>query len=293
MSYELKTCSVCGATGLKRISTEQHDGQAFGVYKCPSCDTELSAYDKYLKDLKKAQAAKAAEPKPIEVPKAETTPVTQPTPSMNRTAIVNIAADVYQKAIGSTLQLVAKMGDGAMSGTGTMITESGYFITNAHVVMELAKNHQTVINLSEAVYGQSGEKNYRFVAELIYANPAVDLALLKTESNSSLVPVEFATQDAFPGEAVYAIGNSKGEGLCIVEGIVSDVHRKIGAIDAIMISAPVTHGNSGGPVFDAEGKLLGIVQSGRTDVSAMNYVIPIKMISAFLEEAKAKENIEF
>ena len=43
----------------------------------------------------------------------------------------------------------------------------------------------------------------------------------------------------------------------------------------------------------AERKLLGIVQSGRTDVSAMNYVIPIKMISAFLEEAKAKENIEF
>ena len=117
--------------------------------------------------------------------------------------------------------------------------------------------------------------------------------MLKTESNSSLVPVEFATQDAFPGEAVYAIGNSKGEGLCIVEGIVSDVHRKIGAIDAIMISAPVTHGNSGGPVFDAEGKLLGIVQSGRTDVSAMNYVIPVKMISEFLQEAKAKENIEF
>ena len=293
MLYELKVCSVCGASELKRISTEQHDGQAFGLYKCPSCDAELSAYDKYLKELKKAQAAKAAEPKPVETPKVDPAPATPQSPAMNRTAIVNIAADVYQKAIGSTLQLVAKMGDGAMSGTGTMITESGYFITNAHVVMELAKNHQTVINLSEAVYGQSGEKNYRFVAELIYANPAVDLALLKTESNSSLVPVEFATQDAFPGEAVYAIGNSKGEGLCIVEGIVSDVHRKIGAIDAIMISAPVTHGNSGGPVFDAEGKLLGIVQSGRTDVSAMNYVIPIKMISAFLEEAKAKENIEF
>ena len=293
MAYELKTCSVCGASELKRISTEEHDGQVFGIYKCSSCDAELSAYDKYLKDLKKAQASKAAEPKPVEVPKAETMPVTQPTPSINRTAIVNIAADVYQKAIGSTLQLVAKMGDGAMSGTGTMITESGYFITNAHVVMELAKNNRTVVNLSEAVYGQSGEKNYRFTADLIYANPAIDLALLKTEPNSSLVPVAFATQDAFPGEAVYAIGNCKGEGLCIVEGIVSDVHRKIGAIDAIMISAPVTHGNSGGPVFDAEGKLLGIVQSGRTDVSAMNYIIPVKMISAFLQEAKDKEDCDF
>ena len=60
-----------------------------------------------------------------------------------------------------------------------------------------------------------------------------------------------------------------------------------------MISAPVTHGNSGGPVFDVEGKLVGIVQSGRTDVSAMNYVIPIKTIIDFLQEAKDKEEIEF
>ena len=66
-----------------------------------------------------------------------------------------------------------------------------------------------------------------------------------------------------------------------------------GAIDAVMISAPVTHGNSGGPVFDAEGKLIGIVQSGRNDVSAMNYVIPIKTILDFLQEAKDKEDCDF
>ena len=289
MSYELKTCSVCGATNLKRISTEQHDGQVFGIYKCPSCDAELSAYDKYLKDVKKAMAAM---PKVEEKVKEEIKPAPE-VPRQNRTAIVNIAADVYNKAIGSTLALIAKMDDGIMSGTGTMISEKGYFITNAHVVTELAKNHKTILNFSEEVYGQSGEHNYRFVADLIYANPAVDLALLKTEPNKELVPVTFATQDAFPGEAVYAIGNSKGEGLCIVEGIVSDVHRRIGAIDAIMISAPVTHGNSGGPVFDAEGKLIGIVQSGRTDVSAMNYVIPIKTINDFLQEAKDKEDCDF
>ena len=287
--YELKTCSVCGASGLKRIDTEQHDGQAFGVYKCPSCDAELSAYDKYLKTVKAARANQPEPPTVAEEP--EVAPAaSQP---MNRTAIVNIAADVYQKAIGSTLQLIAKMDDSAMSGTGTMISDKGYFITNAHVVMELSQNHQKVLNLSDAVYGQSGERNYRFVAELICANPAIDLALLKTEPNSSLKPVTFADQEAFPGEAVYAIGNSKGEGLCIVEGIVSDVHRRIGNIDAIMISAPVTHGNSGGPVFDAEGKLVGIVQSGRQDVSAMNYVIPIKTINEFLQKAKEKENLDF
>ena len=288
--HEIKTCSICGATNLKRISTEQHDGQAFGIYKCPSCDAELSAYDKYLKTVRRAEQAQKATPKVEEIKK-----VAKPAPEeqQNRTAIVNIAADVYNKAISSTLALIAKMEDGAMSGTGTMISEKGYFITNAHVVTELAKNHKTILNFSEEVYGQSGEHNYRFVADLIYANPAIDLALLKTEPNKELVPVTFSTQAAFPGEAVYAIGNSKGEGLCIVEGIVSDVHRKIGGIDAIMISAPVTHGNSGGPVFDADGKLIGIVQSGRTDVSAMNYVIPIKTIIDFLQEAKDKEDCDF
>lgn len=292
MSYELKTCSICGATNLKRISTEQHDGQAFGIYKCSSCDAELSAYDKYLKTAKRAEQAEKAAPKKVEKTVAESLipPTEKPA---NRTAIVNIAADVYNKAIGSTLALIAKMDDSIMSGTGTMVSEKGYFITNAHVVTELAKNHKTILNFSEEVYGQSGEHNYRFVADLIYANPAIDLALLKTEPNKELVPVTFSTQAAFPGEAVYAIGNSKGEGLCIVEGIVSDVHRKIGGIDAIMISAPVTHGNSGGPVFDADGKLIGIVQSGRTDVSAMNYVIPIKTIVDFLQEAKDKEDLSF
>ena len=289
MNYDISTCPICGAGNLKKIGMDEKDGQVFPKYKCPSCDAELSTYDKYLKALKKAAAAT---PKVEEKSKTEikSAPEVQP---QNRTAIVNIAADVYNKAISSTLALIAKMEDGAMSGTGTMVSEKGYFITNAHVVTELAKNHKTILNFSEEVYGQSGEHNYRFVADLIYANPAIDLALLKTEPNKELVPVTFATQDAFPGEAVYAIGNSKGEGLCIVEGIVSDVHRRIGGIDAIMISAPVTHGNSGGPVFDAEGKLIGIVQSGRTDVSAMNYVIPIKTIIDFLQEAKDKEDCDF
>lgn len=284
MSYELKTCPVCGAGELKKTGVEEKDGQMFGLYKCPSCDASLSAYDKYLKLLKAAQASN------LKTVDQQKTTSTEPT---NRTAIVNVAADVYQKAIGSTLALIAKMGDGAMSGTGTMVSEKGYFIANAHVVTELAQNRKAILKFSEEIYGQSGEHNYRFVADLIYANPAIDLALLKTDPNKELVPVTFSNQEAFPGEAVYAIGNSKGEGLCIVEGIVSDVHRKIGAIDAIMISAPVTHGNSGGPVFDAEGKLIGIVQSGRNDVSAMNYVIPIKTVLDFLQEAKDKEDCDF
>lgn len=284
--YELKSCPVCGAAELKKTGTEEHDGQIFGLYQCLSCDAMLSSYEKYLKTVKKKVAAGTEEVK-------EKTAIDFGAAPQTRTVAVNVAADVYQKAIGSTLALVAVMEDGTASGTGTIVSDSGYFITNAHVVAELSQNRETVLNFSEEVCGQSGEHNYRFLADIIYVNPEMDLALLKTDPSEELGSVTFSAQEPFPGEAIYAIGNSKGEGLCIVEGIISDVHRRIGAIDAIMISAPVTHGNSGGPVFDAEGRLVGIVQSGRKDVSAMNYVIPAKTILAFLQKAKEKEDLEF
>ena len=285
---ELKTCSVCGATELKRIDFEEHDGQVFAIYKCPACDTEFSAYHKYLSGLRK---------KAISSPDCDKATNKSWCPSVENSGgikvVVNIAADVYKKAVGSTIELDAQMHDSSICGTGTVVSKNGYFITNAHVVAEIDKNQSDVAHLCEEVYGKGGERGYRFTADLIYANPVLDLALLKTDPCDSLIPVTYSKSDAFIGESVYAIGNSKGEGLCIVEGIVSDVHRKIGNNDVIMISAPVTTGNSGGPVFNSDGELIGIVQSGRKGVSAMNYVIPTKTIIDFLREAKDKENCDF
>ena len=288
MIHELKTCSVCGASDLKRISTEEHDGQLFGIYKCSSCDAELSAYDKYLKALKKAQQAEAKKAEDT-VTETLTPPEEEP---MNRTAVVNLASKVYKKAINSTLALTAQLEDFATVGTGTIVSPNGYFITNAHVVAEFEETQKAIVDYSEEVYGKN-DRDYRFVADLAYVNPKYDLALLKTEPDAANKPVEFCYDDAFPGEDVYVIGNSKGEGLCILEGIVSDVHRSVGGKDYIMISAPVTRGNSGGPVFNSEGKMIGVVKGGHSDVNSMNFVIPIKTIIEFLQEAKDKENCEF
>ena len=253
--HELKTCSVCGATELKRIGTEEHDGQVYGIYQCASCDTELSAYKVYLKAVAKSDSATA---KAEEASEATVTPPASE--REKRTVVVNVAADVYNKAIDSTLELVAQINDFSAKGTGTVVSDKGYFITNAHVVAELEENKSAVINFCDNVAGRSSS-SFRFDADLVYIDPASDLALLKTDPDSSLKPVEFCRADVFPGEDVYAIGNSKGEGLCIVDGIVSDTHRSIGGKDHIMISAPVTQGNSGGPVFDSDGRFLGIVRA--------------------------------
>lgn len=191
--YELKTCSVCGASEIKRINTQEHDGQMFGIYKCSSCDAELSAYDKYLKSLRKAQAEAKKEEDTVK--KTLTPHEEEPA---NRTAVVNLASKVYKKAINSTLALAAQLEDFATEGTGTIVSANGYFITNAHVVAEFEDTQKAIVDYSEEVYGKN-DRDYRFVAELAYVNPKYDLALLKTEPDATIKPVEFCYEDAFPG----------------------------------------------------------------------------------------------
>lgn len=330
--YELKNCPVCGAEDIKMIGKIAAGDKTFAKYQCSCCDAEFSAYQKYQKEqAAKKQAASVAAGKPTATPSAPTapakprgtvetlthtpsvgsaprtapkapakaTPKVEPvtaasaSPSVSVPPTVNVAAAVYKKAINSTVSIVARNKDLLRSGTGTMISANGYFLTNAHVVMVLSSDHKTVLNVCEDIYGKSGKSTHRFAARLVYSDPSIDLALLKTDPDASLVPVTLEPRDAEPGEDVYAIGNSKGEGLCIVEGIVSDTHRRIAGNEYIMISAPVTNGNSGGPVFNVHGNLIGIVQSGRSDVSAMNYAIPVDVIQGFLKRAKQAEHCEF
>jgi len=94
------------------------------------------------------------------------------------------------------------------------------------------------------------------------------------------------------GEKVYAIGNSKGQGICILDGIVSDSERLIGSDNFIMFSAPIVQGNSGGPIFNANGDVIGIVTLKLKDASAMNYAIPVSAVKTFAEQAKDKEDVE-
>ena len=283
MSYELKTCSVCGATELKRVSTEQHDGQAFGMYKCPSCDAELSAYDKYLKELKKAQAKKVEE-----IQEIADEPISEPV----KEAVESTATEIYKNAIKNTVAIFASADGGSKVGTGMFVSSKGYFVTNAHVVMDFDED-RNVVGISDDIFGECGADGYKFDAEFVYANPENDLALLKIDLDGDVETVVLSNKETTPGEPVYAIGNNRGDGLCIVKGIVSDIHRKVGNVDYVLISAPVTHGSSGCPVFNKMGELIGVVKGSRTDERLMNYVIPVETVKAFLEEAKGKEEIDF
>ena len=139
-------------------------------------------------------------------------------------------------------------------GSGFIISADGYVVTNNHVIAP-ARNG----TVEEILVTLSDRREYK--AKLIGRDPASDLALLKIEG-ANLPFVRFGDSNAARvGDWVVAIGNPFGLGGTVTAGIVSAVHRATGggAFDRfIQTDASINQGNSGGPMFDLEGNVIGI-----------------------------------
>src|ERR1700759_4973954 len=133
-------------------------------------------------------------------------------------------------------------------GSGFFISADGYIVTNNHVV-----DHASEVTVTTAE-GKS------MPSKLIGVDSKTDLALLKAEG-SDFPYVSFAAHTPRVGDWVIAVGNPFGLGGTVTAGIVSARGRDIGSgpyDDFLQIDAPVNHGNSGGPTFDAEGEVVGV-----------------------------------
>ena len=135
-------------------------------------------------------------------------------------------------------------------GSGFIIDPDGLVVTNYHVIAD-ADEITVVLN-----------DNSRLEAKVIGRDPKTDLALLKVESGKSLPYVEFGNSDgARVGDWVIAIGNPFGLGNTVTAGILSARGRDINAgpyDDFLQTDAPINRGNSGGPMFDMTGKVIGV-----------------------------------
>ena len=135
-------------------------------------------------------------------------------------------------------------------GSGFIIDAKGIVITNNHVIND-AEDIMVTVN---------GEKEYK--AKIIGKDPLSDLAVLQIESKEKFIPVEFGDSDkARIGDWVIAIGNPFGLGGTVTSGIISARNRSIGLSryeDYIQTDASINSGNSGGPLFDMSGKVIGI-----------------------------------
>jgi S1-C subfamily serine protease len=168
-----------------------------------------------------------------------------------------------------------------VGGSAFFIDSTGLMITNYHVISsEVDPKYKGYSRL----YIRMGDSTSpRIPARVIGWDKALDLALIKTEFTSEYV---FSIVDrAAPrvGETVLAIGSPGGLEKTVTSGIVSALSRRFLQIgDVIQIDAAVNPGNSGGPVVDTMGRLVGIVFAGIPDYPGLNFAVPAERLAAAL-----------
>ena len=156
----------------------------------------------------------------------------------------------------------------AALGSGFIIDESGIVVTNNHVI-EGAEDIVVQVN---------GDKEFK--AKVIGADPLSDIAVLQIETKEKFIPVKFGNSDkARIGDWVIAIGNPFGFGGTVTSGIISARNRSIGLSryeDYIQTDASINTGNSGGPLFDMNGDVIGINTAilGRSGSLGIGFSIP-------------------
>jgi len=165
-------------------------------------------------------------------------------------------------------------------GSGFIIDKKGIVVTNNHVI-------QGAEDIFVSVNGSSEYK-----AKILGADPYMDLAVLEIISSEEFIPVSFGDSDKTRvGDWVIAIGNPFGFGGTVTSGIVSARNRDIGMTrydDFIQTDASINQGNSGGPLFDLEGKVVGIntaiIAPGSSGSIGIGFAIPANPASKVINQ---------
>ena len=171
-------------------------------------------------------------------------------------------------------------------GSGFIIEEKGIVVTNNHVIQ----------GAEDIVVRVGGDKEYK--AKIIGADPLSDIAVLQIVSKENFKPVKFGNSDkARIGDWVIAIGNPFGLGGTVTAGIISARNRSIGLSryeDYIQTDASINQGNSGGPLFDMNGDVIGINTAilGQSGSIGIGFSIPSnsakKVINQLIEFGETK-----
>lgn len=155
-------------------------------------------------------------------------------------------------------------------GTGVVIDERGYIITNHHVVDGVKKILVTTHD----------EQTY--IAALISHDPKTDLAVIKIDVGDVLPVIKIGvSSDLMPGETVIAVGNAFGYEHTVTQGIISALHRSVQVSDTqsyedlIQTDASINPGNSGGPLLNIDGEMIGINVAVRAGAQGIGFAIPV------------------
>ncbi|HJW74490.1 MAG TPA: trypsin-like peptidase domain-containing protein [Thermoleophilia bacterium] len=223
-------------------------------------------------------------------------------------------AEIYQRYSQGVVEIIATFsgssgqqqffgpaGPQKALGSGFVVSNDGYILTNAHVVSE---NGQTVKTV-QVVFKGTGMETKTVSGTVVGSDDTSDVALIKVDPAKvgTLDPIPLGDSDAVqPGEPVVAIGNPLGYDFSITSGIVSATRRNLDSPNGSTISngiqtdAAINEGNSGGPLIDSTGKVIGIneqIASQSGGNQGLGFAVPVNTAVKVMDQLKTKGSVTY
>jgi S1-C subfamily serine protease len=192
-------------------------------------------------------------------------------------------------------------------GSGFVISPRGFILTNSHVITNAGETSSANVKSADHVFIEFSDRD-RAPAEVVGWDLYDDVGVLRVSPRAHVLsPVPLGKSSTVTvGQPVAAIGSPLGNENTLTVGVVSAIHRSIDAltvrrykiVDAIQTDAPITHGNSGGPLFDARGRVVGInaqidSAGGRGNDSGIGFAIPIDAAKNSVSQLIAKGSVTY
>lgn len=212
-----------------------------------------------------------------------------PASDHRRTPIVRVIEQVKPAVVSITTNKLVRVNYGffhqnverRIEGTGVVIFDGGYVVTNYHVVQ--GSENSITVRFDEV------DEQHTYKATLVSAVVKEDLALLKIEGGTTFPTVPMSDSDPILGETVIAIGNAYGYSHTVSTGIISGLRRNVQAgnlsfTDLLQTDAAINPGNSGGPLLNIDGELIGINTTVRDAAENIGFAIPVARVRSVLFE---------
>lgn len=191
------------------------------------------------------------------------------------------AKEIYKYNVDSVVSIEVRDSYSKGYGTGFIVSEKGYIVTNYHVV-------ENATNVTVTLYDES-----QYTAKVIGFEESNDLAVIKIEPKGKIESLIYGkSSDLSVGDDVYVIGNPLGDlTFTLTKGVVSALNRLIDTgsgfdINMFQTDAAVNGGNSGGPVFDKHGFVVGIASAkyASASIEGLSFCVPIDDVRSMIDE---------
>ena len=214
-------------------------------------------------------------------------------------------SSIYARRSPGVVTIVSVYGNDSGStrqGSGFVVSPQGYILTNSHVITTAGDT--PVAQPADSVFIEFQDRD-RAEAKIVGWDVFDDVGLVKVDPSAHpLAPVPLGNSAAaVVGEPVAAIGSPFGNENSLAVGVVSAVHRSVDSltssfnlVDAIQTDAPINHGNSGGPLFDARGRVIGInaqINSTSGEAEGVGFAVPINSAKRSMQQLIVNGSVSY